>query len=516
MEIPEPSLRLEYIPEPLLGFGFGQRSEHPKDGLYLYGPINSHACAQISVGVIGTEDGIRFFKNHLANLAKYVEVEPPKKTEKKERPHLSDFPGIEETFRIKVDPDDVVTRVISGKAIEDATRLLNHHEAVAGAAELYVAEVDHHHRNEERHIDLWVMVVPELVFERCTPKSLRKGLSLVKGKFNRRQKERSDLPLLTGVIDQADEVVFDDIPDFHRHIKARLLRLGKASQIFRETTLAPSEFLNRAGYPLRGLQDRTMVAWNIATALYYKTQPEPPWKLASTREGVCYIGLVYKVLPNHPQQHACCAAQMFLNEGDGVVFRGANGPWQTGKAEFHLTTAAAASLIGMVISTFKEKHGVAPRELFIHGRTTFRDEEWNAFVSACPPKTKLVGIRIQKTKGEVKLYRDGLYPVLRGTAMLLDDKNAFLWTSGFVPRLATYIGPETPNPIFITVLRSSCDFPPIIQVLEDIMGLTKINYNACNFGDGLPVTVRFADKVGDVLVMGAARGEKRQPFKYYI
>jgi hypothetical protein len=39
-------------------------------------------------------------------------------------------------------------------------------------------------------------------------------------------------------------------------------------------------------------------------------------------------------------------------------------------------------------------------------------------------------------------------------------------------------------------------------ILTAIMGLTKINYNACNYGDGVPVTVRFADKVGDVLTMG--------------
>lgn len=48
-------------------------------------------------------------------------------------------------------------------------------------------------------------------------------------------------------------------------------------------------------------------------------------------------------------------------------------------------------------------------------------------------------------------------------------------------------------------------------------GLTKINYNFCDFNDGLPVTVRFARMVGDVLTMGsAAKGEKKQPFKFYI
>jgi hypothetical protein len=58
--------------------------------------------------------------------------------------------------------------------------------------------------------------------------------------------------------------------------------------------------------------------------------------------------------------------------------------------------------------------------------------------------------------------------------------------------------------------------PPLRIVLSDIMGLTKINYNACNYNDGSPVTIRFADKVGDILVMGSAKGAERQPFKFYI
>ncbi len=84
---------------------------------------------------------------------------------------------------------------------------------------------------------------------------------------------------------------------------------------------------------------------------------------------------------------------------------------------------------------------------------------------------------------------------MRGIAILLDDRNALLWTNGYVPRLDTYIGPETPNPLFVTVLRSTGERPDIRTVLADIMGLTKINYNACNYSDGLPVTIRFANKV---------------------
>ncbi|MFZ1104459.1 MAG: hypothetical protein WAN86_16695 [Hyphomicrobiaceae bacterium] len=39
------------------------------------------------------------------------------------------------------------------------------------------------------------------------------------------------------------------------------------------------------------------------------------------------------------------------------------------------------------------------------------------------------------------------------------------------------------------------------------MGLTKMNCNSCNFNDGLPVTVRFANMVGEVLNVGSAKPE---------
>jgi hypothetical protein len=43
-------------------------------------------------------------------------------------------------------------------------------------------------------------------------------------------------------------------------------------------------------------------------------------------------------------------------------------------------------------------------------------------------------------------------------------------------------------------------------VLRDIMALTKLNYNACKFGGGSPVTLRFADAVGEILTAGPDQG----------
>ena len=63
----------------------------------------------------------------------------------------------------------------------------------------------------------------------------------------------------------------------------------------------------------------------------------------------------------------------------------------------------------------------------------------------------------------------------------------------------------------------------IETVLKDIMRLTKLNYNNCTFADGLPITLKFASKVGDILTtlpsdddQDAEENHKPLPFLHYI
>ncbi|MFT3976846.1 MAG: hypothetical protein QM688_07005 [Sphingomonas bacterium] len=237
--------------------------------------------------------------------------------------------------------------------------------------------------------------------------------------------------------------------------------------------------------------------------------------MAEVRPGVCYVGLVYKRSElTADERHACCAAQMFLTDGEGVVFRGALGAWfHTDTRQFHLDASAAANLVTMVIGEYERLHDRPPSELFIHAPSSFTDEEWQGFESACNSETNLVGVQIADAKDSVKLYRPGGYPVIRGTALQTSDYHAFLWTSGYAPRLDTYMGPETPNPISVRIARGRCTLE---TVLRDVMGLTKINFNSCLHHDRLPVTIRFANAVGDVLIAAPMDGEPKLPFKFYI
>ena len=91
-----------------------------------------------------------------------------------------------------------------------------------------------------------------------------------------------------------------------------------------------------------------------------------------------------------------------------------------------------------------------------------------------------------------------------------------LWTSGYVPRLGTYPGRETPNPLRIEIVRDSSGLNDIERVMRDIMVLTKMNFNSCTYADGIPVTMRFADAIGDVLVTAKDKEVPPLPFRYYI
>ena len=114
----------------------------------------------------------------------------------------------------------------------------------------------------------------------------------------------------------------------------------------------------------------------------------------------------------------------------------------------------------------------------------------------------------------MKLFRLGATNVPRGLLWVANERRAYLWTKGYIPRLQTYPGREVPNPIAIDVVQGFAD---IRVVANDIMSLTKLNYNACIYSDGLPVTLRFASAIGEILTAGPVASDLPPlPFRYYI
>jgi hypothetical protein len=158
--------------------------------------------------------------------------------------------------------------------------------------------------------------------------------------------------------------------------------------------------------------------------------------------------------------------------------------------------------------------------VFIHGRASFAGNEWAGFEDAVREadiNIRLAGITIRES-GKIKLFRDVQdedchYGNLRGLTLIIDERESFLWTRGFIPRLNTSSSLEIPNSLRIHIDKGEAD---IVQVTKDVLALTKLNYNACLYGDGIPVTLRFSDLVGSILTAIDDIGSEVLPFKFYI
>jgi hypothetical protein len=511
------TLDLIHIPEPQLEFQFGQKLVYPRDGLFLYGPVDG-GRPSIHYGAIGTPAGLARLEHWAQSVAGFLPPPPRRRGARLIEPQHVAFPGVAAAYNSAwpLKPRYSIA-TIDGAALARALRIANRNEAIKAAVDLYVEPLISRAAKLEDPPTFWFVVIPEEVYQLGRPRSkvpvperVQGHVRMTKGQALALEEQHT----LFG-FEEEEADVYKYATHFRRQLKARLLNDKIVTQIVRETTLAPNDFLKSNGQPKRRVEDPATIAWKLTTGAYYKDGGRP-WQLADVRPGVCYVGLAYKRRdPDSDDRFAVCAAQMFLASGEGVVFRGALGPWYRADSDqYHLDEPAARNLVAMVVKEYRDQHeGAAPSELFLHAKSSFTDDEWSGFTGGAPPETIVVGVQIADAKDSLKLFRPGRYPIMRGSALMLADDQAFLWTAGYAPRLDTYLGPETPNPVLVRRQRGDCAFDTI---LRDVMGLTKINFNSCLHNDRLPVTIRFADAVGEIMLAAPHSGEPRLPFKFYI
>jgi hypothetical protein len=502
-----PSSSIELLPEPQLEFGYRQRLEDPRNGLFLFGPLlDNRAPSQIRAGVIGTPRGVSMYRKWVEQTSKFI---PAANSNVR---HQFPFPGFQAAFKAHWPSSPAVEIAISPTEISNVIRLSDRYQAIYQSVSLYAKPIRERLRDDDVQVDVWFVIIPDEVWKYGRPLSrinreeaIYSGPTLGPRVARRLFKEPS---LFQEEMDAAEVYRYE--LNFHHQLKARLIRSRAVIQVIRESSL---NFEQDQEISTRRLQDPATVAWNLCTTAFFKAGGRP-WKLAHVREGVCYVGLAFKInTVDQSSGNACCGAQLFLDSGDGLVFKGAMGPWYSRETrQFHLPEAEAKKLMQRVIRSYIEEHRKEPSEVFIHGRTRFNDAEWAGFRSAAPASTNLVGVRIVRSQ-EMKLFRPGSTPVLRGSVYRLSSRQALLWTSGFINQLSTYPGREVPNPLLVEICRGEADLD---VVLSDVLGLTKVNFNACLFADGLPVTLRFADAVGEILTAAPFVEGPPLPFRHYI
>ena len=473
----------------------------------LFGPPKKGE--NIRYGVVGTTEGIAHFKQWVTKLLGTIDADP-------NIPSSVMFPGFETVFRTSWSETQNITLEIKPDELNRAIFNTDAFQRVFDTVDLFAKPIKRWINEEDTKVMLWFIIVPEELWKLCRPRSRvtqEKGIKPSVSLSHKRALELVDSPtLFDGVNTVIEKHRYEN--HFHNQLKAKLLGHEAVTQIIRQTTIAPHTYTNKSGKPIRKLQDNATIAWNLSTAIYYKSGAKP-WTLADVRDGVCYVGLVFKKTNNEKNKfEACCGAQMFLCTGEGIVFKGSVGSWASDKpGEYHLPQKDAADIIKKCIDSYLAWHGKPPSELFIHGRTHFNNEEINGFRESAPQQTRITGIQIRRPN-DLKLFREeGRRCIMRGLALRMDKRNAFLWTSGYVPKLQTYPGREVPTPLKVKIIFGKT---PLDQVLKDILALTKLNFNTCIYGDGFPVTLRFADDVGEILTAIPQVESRPLPFRHYI
>jgi hypothetical protein len=499
---------LTYLKEPQLSFGYNQKTSDPRDGLMLYGAFDREKIkGQVNIGIIGCEKQREYLKDYLKKIHHPIH----NNTNDVARPF---FAGLESVFGIHINFENIQEINVSDNEVNKFLHYQDGHQRVFNLTKLYADELIKYSKQEEMPVTVWFVVISDDIYKYGRPNSkIPKSKENIKLGLKPKDRNPNQGFLFEDLNDLKEAYEFEI--NFHNQLKAKLLDDKIVTQIIKESTIAYETLWDKEDKIEKQRVFDSAKAWNISTTLYYKVGGLP-WRLGDVREDVCYLGLVYKKLENDQNNRsACCAAQMFIDSGDGMVFRGNIGDYFNPiTKEFHITKEDAINLINHSLEAFKEKLGKGkyPKEIFIHAKTYFDDEEWEGFKEAVEGKSKIIGVRIQSTS-EFKLYRDFSFCVPRGMTMKVATNKAFLWTKGFISRLQTQVGLETPNPISVEVTRGEAD---IIQVCKDVLALTKLNYNACIFADGQPVTLRFADSIGEVLTAGQNIKTDVLPFKHYV
>jgi hypothetical protein len=492
------------LDEPVLDFAHGQVAVDPHDGLAIFGsydldlPPVSHRHI-----VIGTEVGLELWKGWAKAVNRGLGVSDPQKHRL-----WPPYPGFEVCFGQRWPELPIRAFTIDRGKILSASRLQDAHarafEVVAHFRDALTSAL-----KLDSKPSVAVCILPDEVWNNCRPQSRiiePVGPSISNAERKARIAGQMDL------FDAFDHTQYRLSVDFRRQLKARAMEFEIPVQIILESTLRLSDENKWKERHLTPLSDRM---WNLATTLHYKCGGKP-WKLSGVRRGVCYVGIAFKRDP-YDDLTACCAAQMFLDSGDGIVFLGDFGPWYSSKdRQFHLPRSEAKKLLSGVLDTYnrvKSPHDPQIREIFIHSRSLIDEDEFQGYRDACPENCAIVGIRVRPDRDGPRVFRNGEMPIRRGTCLVVDDKLGYLFSTGFKPRLATYDGWEVPVPLKIDIQHGDAN---IHHVMKDILALTKLNYNACRLGDGQPVTVLFSDAVGEILISNPAIQSGKPNFKYYI
>ena len=493
-------MKLEHLREPLLEFGTGQHVD-VRFGLAQFFPRDRDtgtAPRQIRVGLVGTADTTEGVRQWLEDCADGVQ---PKDTRLVNL--FPAFPGFNEDscFGARLVLEERWTAIISKSEIAEL-KLVKPTEVVnqAVAAFLDCAK----RLLENNALDTVI----------CAPS--RDLLEVLDSINDRPLMAESERAIDEGSDDEAAAKSLR-LPDFHDVLKAKGMSLSVPLQMIRPPTFGEKRAKRKkdaVSNSRNTLQDPATRAWNFHTALYYKAGGIP-WRLLRDPAELssCYVGIsFYRTLDG--ERVLTSVAQVFNERGEGVIVRGAPARITKTDRQPHLSEGDAHALLVRAIATFRQEHKHTPARIVIHKTSMHTSGEIMGFKAAAAKERIEVVDLIAVARSFTRLFREGVYPPLRGTLLHLSAQRAILYLRGSVEFFEAYPGMYVPRPIELKLVETESTTR---KIATEILALSKLNWNNTQFDGGEPITVRAARRVGDILKCIPDEGGIIQPgFRFFM
>ncbi len=318
-----------------------------------------------------------------------------------------------------------------------------------------------------------------------------------------------------GVSEEASEQAAGNALDFHHLLKARAMGFGVPIQLVLPMTYDESKRLPQKlkTFRLRTSQDEATRAWNLHVALYYKAGGTP-WRLPrqSSELAACHVGIsFYESLDK--TSLLTSVAQVFNERGEGTIIRGGAARISKDDRQPHLDSEGAKGILLNALLAYRTEHHNLPARVVLHKSSLYSAEEVEGFEGACAELHIEALDMISLHESTTRLFRNGLYPALRGTFLSLDEDHHILYTRGSVDFFETYPGMYAPQTLGVTF--NAVEQAPKF-LCREILALTKMNWNNTQFDGFDPITLRASRQVGKILKY-VPIGEKIQPrYSFYM
>ncbi len=495
-------MKIDFFDEPELEFGVGRHVDI-RYGIMNCGPVDFNsplAPKEIHLGLVGNNETVEGVHNWLEKCRGEI---PAKKSQK---PNLFPrFPGFapEVGFRSTVVMAPTLKRTVRQADIDALLKIGSVNQVIKETSSLFYEELKY--IAEKAKVHVMVCALPQVLLEHIAILS-----NPVQNRAKADNLDNDDAQgevedggaLVEGEPKAIDEDSDDDsnanLLNLHHMLKARAMDLNIPVQIivpstYDETKKRRDHFLSDT----KGeTQDEATRAWNLHTALYYKSGGVP-WRIVRSPSDftTCYVGVsFYKTLDNSSLQTSI--AQVFNERGEGMVVRGGQARVSKDDRQVHLSFEAAQKLLEDALAQYHKEHKTAPARVVVHKSSKYSQDEINGFTEAAKTyRIEMVDL-ISLDKSFTRLFRKGFYPPLRGTFISLDARSHILYTRGSIHFFATYPGQYVPRSLLFRCEQTE-QTPAFLG--REILALTKMNWNNTQFDEIFPITMRASRQVGGIL-----------------